>query len=446
MSHKKIVIIGSGPAGEAAARKAVSFGAEVLLIEKSRIGGLCLNWGCIPSKALLDITRMLRNYKHAVPLGLQGSDLSLSWQTLQQHKEKVVQTIQERLSQTFKRLGIKLIEGKATFNNAREIIVGKESISFDAAIIATGSSVFFPPPFSEIKNQMMTSDKILSIPQPPESLAIVGGGAVGCEFACLFHEVGTKVTLIEKMEGLLPGEDQGIRQALEKSFKTRGIEILTNTTVSNCTRDKNAWQLSLSHGDSFHAQEVLVCVGRKPNVQDLQLKKAGVTYGEKGIGVNQKLETNHPNIYAVGDVNGLSLLAHAGSAQGDIAVESIFGGNRTYHHEMIPRCLYTWPEIASVGEWKWSAEKKGIRTKAQRAFFAGSGKATADGDTEGFIQIVKDADSDKLLGAQIIGSHASELIHIISVALSARMTRKELSEVVFAHPTLSESIKEALLR
>jgi dihydrolipoamide dehydrogenase len=280
----------------------------------------------------------------------------------------------------------------------------------------------------------------------PESMAIVGGGAVGSEFACLFHELGTEVTVIEKTGGLLPGEDRQIVTAIRKSFEKRGIRVYDSATVSRMDRKNDRWEATLSNQVRITAESVLVCAGRRPNCDSLDLEKAGIRHSRHGIEVDSSLRTSNPDVYGAGDVTGLSLLAHAGSIQGEIASANALGENEIYDGNLVPRCLYTWPEVASVGMWAHQADAKGIEAKSQRFFFEGSGRAMAEGETEGFIQVVSDKKTDEILGAQIIGPHATEMIHIISVALKGRMTRRKFREVIFAHPTFSEGIRAALER
>lgn len=432
-----IVIIGAGPAGEAAAKALRRLGGpslQITVVEKEKAGGLCLNKGCIPSKSLLEQVRKRSDMK-----------LPISWADLQPWKTTVVDTLRTHLESTFKKLKINWINGTAQFKNASTLLIstkeGEKTLPFDKAIIATGTDAFFPPPFDALRSELLDSDKMLEIAQTPSSIIVVGGGAVGCEFACLLNAAGSRVTIIEMTEGLLPGEDAAVVSALTRSFEERGIAIKTGIKVDKAEKISNGWSLRLSDGSSLESDKVLVCVGRVPSVASLGLENAGIK-AERMITINDEMQTTNPHIYAVGDVAG-TRLAHAAAAQAEAAAANALGGHQKYDDRFVPRCLYSWPEVASVGAWKHQFEKDNRPVKTARAFFQGSAKALAAEETEGFVQIVIDPANDHIAGAQIIGPHATELIHIFSVAMKKEMTAKELSEVMFAHPTLSEVIKEA---
>ncbi len=451
-----LVIIGAGPTGEAAAKIAAKKKVTAILIEKSFVGGVCLNWGCIPSKTLLAYGKKIRDLKYvinqsktAVPLD-SPSDRSALWKAMRKRKIQVVEALRSDDEKSIKLSGAKILKGEARFASKNTIELthdGKTTtIPFDKAVIASGSSPIFPAPLDKHTKEILDSDRIFDMENLPESLVIVGGGAIGCEFACLFNELGVKVTMIEKTANLLPGEDDQVVNVLRKSFEARGIEIKDSCTIEKMERHQGSWRLNLSGGVKMEAAQILACVGRRPILDALQLDKAGVKSSPKGIEVNSHMQSSNSNVYAAGDVTGLSLLAHAGSAQGEIAAANALGDSKEYDGSFVPRCLYTWPEVASVGLGIHQAKEKQIETKSQRFFFAASGRALAEGDTEGFIQIILDKATEKILGAQIIGAHATELIHIISVALKAGMGKKDLKEVIFAHPTFAEGIKGALER
>lgn len=458
----KIIVIGGGPAGEAAAKVAARRKAKVLLVEKDALGGLCLNRGCIPSKTLLAVGKKIYEFKKssvlqsyfalkhesALPDGTPPSE-SL-WESIQQKKNQVIEELRRGLSQTLQREGVETIYGTARFLSPTQVCIaqnGKEQTeNFDKCIIAVGSKVFYPPPFHPFQNELLDSDKVIELERLPSSMAIVGGGAVGCEYACLFHELGVKIVLIEMTPSLLPGEDAQISRALCTSFEKRGIEIFLSATVQNISKSDGLWKMTLSNNKEIQAKTILICAGRKPNFDSLDLAKAQIQHSPKGITVNKNLQTSNPNVYAIGDVNGLSLLAHAGTQQGEIASEHALGENKNYDGSFLPRCLYTWPEVASVGMWQYQAQAEGIEVKSQKFFFQASGRAQAEGDAEGFIQLISEKKSQKILGAQIIGPCATELIHIISVALKSGMSQPELKDVIFAHPTFAEGIRSALER
>jgi dihydrolipoamide dehydrogenase len=447
MNAKSIVIIGAGPGGEAAAKRLAESGAQVTLVERAALGGLCLNWGCIPTKVLLEGGRLYHHTRTASVLD-GVSSVRLNWEKLQTKKRSIVDLFRNALDQRLSQLRVRVVRGTAQFSTDRSLTVTgvDEPISFDAAVIATGSRPVFPPPFDRFTDVILDSDRALGLEVIPDSLVVVGGGAVGLEFACLFQELGSKVTVIEKMPQILPGEEATVSRLLQKSFEKRGIKIETDRTVDTAERKENEWRFTLSNGQVLSSEQVLVCVGRRPGTDELGLEAAGIYVDNGRVAVNQFLQTSRPHIYAVGDVNGLSLLAHAASAQGAVAAGHLLGESVGYDPTLIPRCLYTWPEVASVGEWTHSASVKNIEVKAQRFFFQGSPKAMASNETEGFMQILTDKYTGHLLGAQIIGPHATELIHIFSVAISMKQTGDQLRRLIFAHPTLAEGIREALSR
>jgi dihydrolipoamide dehydrogenase len=444
-----LLIIGAGPGGEAAAKHAARAGASVTLVEKREPGGLCLNRGCIPSKALLEGGRLLHLLR-AAPYMEGVAGVRVKWDLLQVRKRALVDSLRDSLSQNLARLKVSVLEGEARLLDGRTAAVrgpkGEQRITFDKCVLATGSEPVFPEPFPALSGEVLDSDRALELASVPESLVVVGGGAVGCEFACLFHELGSRVTLVEKTPGLLPGEDEAVVRVLRTSFEARGIRVLTGVTVASAARSAAGWDCRLSDGQDLSARELLVCVGRRPRLEGLGLEAAGVRVERGRVVVDAHLQTSVPGVYAVGDMNGLSLLAHAASAQGESAAGHALGAGRPYAHERVPRCLYTWPEVASVGEWAHTAEAKGLVVKTRRFFFQGSAKARASGEAEGFIQVVSEKGGERLLGAQIVGPHATELIHLFSVALEGGLTVDRLRDVVFAHPTLSEGVREALSR
>lgn len=449
MNAQSVVVIGAGPGGEAVAKQLAERGVAVTLVEQGPLGGLCLNWGCIPTKILLQAGRLSHQARTSAVLQ-GGRDVGVDWEKLQAKKRAVVESVRAALEHRLAQLRIRVVQGTARFLSDRTLSVtgpaGNEVLSFDAAVIATGSTPFFPPPFDTLTDSILDSNRVLNLSILPRHLAVVGAGAVGLEFACLFHELGAQVSVIEKKLQILPGEEASVTRLLQKSFEKRGMKIYTDRTVAQAQRLADGWRLILSDGATLTPDQVLVCVGRRPVPDALGLDAAGVSVDNGRVGVNNYMQTSRAHLYAVGDVNGLSLLAHAAAAQGVAAANHILGTCLPYDNELVPRCLYTWPEVASVGEWTHSASLKNLEVKAQRFFFQGSPKALASDETEGFLQILSEKGGGRLLGAQIVGPHATELIHIFSVALAEKMTVDRLRQVIFAHPTLAEGIREALCR
>jgi dihydrolipoamide dehydrogenase len=446
----RLVVIGAGPGGEAAAKRAASAGALVTLVEKGDLGGLCLNRGCIPSKALLEGGRLLRRVRAAGAV-LTGT-AALDWTALQKKKARLVEDLRSALAGNYKRLGVKVLQGVARFTSPNAAVVegpgGAETIAFDAAVLATGSAPYFPEPFGTLRGDILDSDGALALPAVPSRLLVVGGGAVGCEFAGFFQELGSRVTLVEMKDQLLPGEDAAVVRVLQGAFERRGMAVVLGAKVTRARRDGGLWRCEFSQGAAWEGEEVLVCVGRRPALDGLGLTEAGIVLKEGRPGVDEFLRTSVPTIYAVGDVNGLSLLAHAAARQGETAADHALGKNPPpYDNSRVPRCLYTWPEVASVGDWTYTAQARGVDVQARRFFFKGSPKALAEDDGDGFLQILAEKSGDRrILGAQIVGPHATELIHVFSMALEAGMTVDRFRRVIFAHPTLAEGVREALDR
>ena len=443
---KKVVVIGAGPGGYPAALKLAALGAEVSLIERAKPGGVCLNCGCIPSKSLLDAAHRFYDISVLNTLAVEGVKPVYDFAKIQTRRKGVIDKLQQGLSGMFKRAKINYIEGEASFVSPSEIKVNGQNIAFDAAVIATGTKAFFPPPFNQYKDKLHDNSTIFNLERVPASLAIIGGGVIGCEFACIFNALGCKVSIIEMLPSVIPFEDDASVRALKTSFEKRGIEIKTGRAAKDITFDGNIKNITLDDGSVISAEEVLVAVGRAVDLDSLNLPAANITPERKGIKVNPQTMQAAGNIYAVGDVNGLCLLAHAAHAQGEVAAKNIMGISAAYNNDLIPKAIYTWPEVASIGLNKKEAEAKGFEAKVSKSFFMANGRAMTQEATEGFVQIVIDAKTDKVIGAQITGAGASEMIHIPQMAVLTGMTAHELEAVVFAHPTMSEAIKEALAK
>lgn len=435
-----LVVIGAGPAGEAAARRARQLAASgslrITLVEKDRAGGLCLNRGCIPSKTLLEHVR--KSFESGRPV---------DWTNLQAEKERVVSGIREQLESTLARARVDLVQGEARFTGASQLSIqsngGSARLTFDKAIVTAGTSIFFPPPLDRFRDELLDSDRVLELRETPKSAVVIGGGAVGLEFACLLNAAGAKVVVVELTDGVLPGEDAAVASALARSFEARGISIRTGMKVETLEKTADGWRVGLSDGESLACAHVLACAGRAPEPDRFDFDRAGIRVDGRRIVLDKRLRTTNPNVFAAGDGTFTTRLAHAAAAQGEVAAENALGGDARYDDRIVPRCLYAWPEVASVGEWKHEREAQGRPVKASRAFYRGSAKALTAGDSDGFVQIVSEPETKAILGAQIIGAHATELIHIVAVAMKAGLTTAQLGELTFAHPTLSEMIKEA---
>lgn len=457
MSH--LAILGAGPGGYVAAIRAAQLGARVTVIENQALGGVCLNWGCIPSKALLSVVELGDKAKKAKDFGIQLSGpVTYDPAVMVARKNRVVSTLVKGIATLFKTWNIEHVEGTGTLLDARTIRVqkpdgGETRVEADGLIIATGSSWPNLPLFPIDGTQIITSKQALDLSRIPASLLIVGGGVEGCEFASLYSGLGTQVIMVELMPRLLPLEDEEISQTIERELKKRGVEIHTGVTVDSIARQPDLITAHLRNGLSFNAEQVLVSVGRGFNSRSIGLEKAGVQVGPRGeIVVNERMETNVPGVYAIGDVVGKAMLAHVASAQGKVAVENFMGHAKTIDYDVIPTGIFTLPEVGRVGLTEQQARDWYVATgkdpqqavKVGRFRYGGLGKAQASGDILGLLKVIADAESDRILGVHILGAHATDLIHEAALAMHLGATVSRVAEMIHAHPTLAEGLMEAM--
>jgi dihydrolipoamide dehydrogenase len=425
-----LAIIGAGWAGYNAALRAKNLNLKVALIEKSFTGGTCLNLGCIPTKTLIQSARVFNLIKKSSNFGINSSSPDFNLNKVQERKNRIVDDL--RSGMQFMLKGVDLFNCEARLISPFEINVAGKTIEARNILIATGSS---PLELSQIKfdgKKILSSDEALSLKDLPVSLLIIGGGAIGCEFANLFSILGTKVTIIERMPSLLPGEDSEVAKKIEGIFNKRGIIVNTNTDASSVSFD----DFSL----------VLVSVGRFAKCAIPGLEEINVKLDNGKVIVDEYLKTNLNNIYAAGDCTGKIMLAHYAAYQGRLAVDNIFGKGspNRLNYSGIPNCIFTDPEIASVGLNEEGAMKRGISINKYKFDFLGSGMARIIDETQGFLKIIADRENETILGCSIIGPKATEIIGIMALALSCRLTVRQLRNTIFAHPTISESISEAL--
>ena len=446
--QKNIVIIGAGPAGQEAALKAAKMGANVYLIEQGELGGVCLNCGCVPSKTWLSSAHEFASLKELAKYStkqeeLASLSLSFDFSKIQERREAVIMRLKRGLEFLYKSAKINLIKGTAKIKDSKTVIVGEQEITFDALIIACGSKAFYPPAFESFKDKLLDNSKVFNLEKLPKSITILGGGAIGCEFACFFNALGVKVVLVEKLPKIAITMGEDISRAITTAFEKRGIEIKTGLGAASVEIDGAQKTIILEDGHKITSEEVLVALGRKVDLSNLNLEALNIAYDKKGVKVDAQTMQVKDNIYAVGDITGFCLLAHAASAQASAAVSHILSGKAGYDNNLIPAVLYTWPEAASVGLTKEIAT---IPLKAHKSFYLANGRALAQGESEGFCQILTEESSGKIVGAQIVGAGAGEMIHIIALAIKAQMTLEDLANMTIAHPTLSEIIKDACLK
>lgn len=448
MPDYNVIVIGSGPAGYAAAFRAAQLGARVAMIEKDLVGGTCLNRGCVPTKSLLEAAGVLDQMKHADTFGLACDNPRADMAKLIDRKERHVAKLRGGVEQLAKGLGVEVIRGTATLAGQHKVSVatddGARELTAKAIIIASGSEPLELKAMPFDHTTVLSSTSLLELRELPESLLIVGGGYIGCEFATVFASLGAKVTIVEMLNQLVPGQDVRIARTVQASFKKRGITLHLETKVEKLDVQKNGGAVAtLSNGETIKADKVLVSIGRKLCSDHLGLETVGIKTEKGHIVVDDYLETTIPSIYAVGDVNGAWLLAHVGHHEGLLAAENALGGMRKMDYRVVPAGIYTHPEIATVGLDEAHATEAGHEVVTGRFPFGATAKAIVAEETDGFIQIVADAKTKQILGVQIIGPHATDLISEAAILVQTEATLNELVETIHPHPTLSEALMEA---
>lgn len=444
-----VAVIGSGPGGYVAAIRAAQRGKSVALIEKDLLGGCCLNVGCIPTKTLLSNAAVLHQVKRAEDFGIVVGSVSFHYDQMKKRKDQVIQKMRTGLEGLIRSNKITVYRGAAQFEAPKVLkVVGQDNLFIDAEkiIIATGSIPMDVKAFPCDHQRILNSTSILELTEAPKRLAIVGGGYIGCEFASLFQELGTKVTILEALPTILTAQGTQIAQFMTKSFTAKKMEILTNVKVARIENQGSSVRIELEGGKTLEADYALVSVGRKVYTEGLGLEKAGLQTTERGfIETDEHMETEVRGIYAIGDVTGKWMLAHVASHQGIVAAENACGSDAVAHYDAVPAVVFTSPEIATVGLTLEQAQKNGIDAMSGSFSFMALGKAQASMDTEGFSQIVSDKKTGQILGAVVIGHEASNLIAEMALAIQNELTLDSVIETIHAHPTLAESWHEAAL-
>ncbi len=444
-----IVVIGAGPGGYVAAIKAALKGKKVALIEKSHLGGTCLNVGCIPTKTLIANAQILEKIAKASQFGINIKDYSFDYSKMKERKDNVVETIRKSLGSLLKSHGIHVFFGGAKFLSPKEIKISgeeKKVLKGDKIIIATGSTTLDIKAFPCDHKNILNSTSILEMSSLPKSLIVVGGGYIGSEFASLFAEMGVKVTILEALDSIVKAQGASISNFLTKKFKDKGISIKTSVKVSSIESFENSATVHLENGDTLSADKVLISIGRKIVSDNLDITKAGLKTNANGsIDVDERMQTEVPGIYAIGDVTGKAMLAHVASHQGIVAATNATGGNALMHYHAVPAVIFTLPEVAVVGMTLEEALQKNYKAKAGAFPFQALGKSQATMDTEGFAQVIFDEDTHEILGAQVIGHDASALIGEMALAIQNELTLECITETIHAHPTVAEAWLEAAL-
>ncbi|MEA2015442.1 MAG: dihydrolipoyl dehydrogenase [Actinomycetota bacterium] len=451
MSSEKvdISVIGGGPGGYAAAIRASKLGLKAAVVEEDKVGGVCLNYGCVPTKSLYHAASLIEEIKRAETFGIKASAPELDFKKAMAVKEQIIDVQRKGVGAYFKKNDIKFIEGKGEILEKGKILVkgpdGNETeIETKNIIIATGSSAANVEPFDISEDGIMDNKDILSLEKLPEPLLIIGGGVVGSEFANIFSSFGSKVTIVEILPEILSTEDEDVSKLIHNTFKKKGIDIFTDTKVENLRKAEGKFKCTVSGGKEISAEKILISVGRRPNSKGMGLEKAGVEVDEKGyIKVDSHLETNVSGIYAIGDVIGGLQLAHVASKEGKIAAGNIAGEEEEMEHDAIPRAIFTSPEIGTVGLNERQAKERNIEVCTGIFTFSHNSKACIEGETEGFMKIVTRAGTGEILGSQVVGPGASDLMHEVVVAMNGELLVDDIASTVHAHPTLSEIVMEA---
>lgn len=450
MIEKDVAVIGAGPGGYVAAIRAAQLGASVVCIEKEYLGGVCLNVGCIPTKALIRSAELFATIKHAERFGIHAENVSIDYPAMVKREQTVVKRLVAGVGTLFKSNGVDSLMGFAAFNDDGTVSVklsagGEEQVKAKSIIVATGSSPSRPPlPGMDLPG-VIDSTGTLQLDHLPERLTVVGGGVIGVEFGCMFANLGSQVTIIEMLPSIIALEDQDVIKALDADLKKLGINILVNTPLKEIKARDGAQVCVVEGGQEIAGDATLVATGRSPNTKELGLDKVGVDLSRGWVTVDDDMRTNVANIYAVGDVNGRSLLAHAGFAQGVRAAEAIAGHKSAQDVKLVPRCIYTIPEIAAVGMTEKEARESHANVKVGRFPFSANGKAQCVGEPTGFVKIVADAEYGEILGVHIYGHEASSLIMEGTLAMRLEAAVEDVYTTIHPHPTLTESMGEAAL-
>ncbi|AFQ43881.1 dihydrolipoyl dehydrogenase [Desulfosporosinus meridiei] len=445
-----VIVIGGGPGGYTAAAKASALGGKVAVVERSALGGTCLNLGCIPTKTLLKSTEVLESVKKAKDFGVDISEATVSLEKILNRKEGIIKRLNTGVEFLMKSNNITIIRGEGKVTGIDEVTVTTPSeeivLKTRNIIVATGSRPAAIPGLEPDGHWIMNSDQALMLASIPERLLIIGGGAIGVEFASIYQKLGAKVTLVEAMDRILPFSDREVSDALKQLMAREKIVVLTESKVAGIQKSAEGLLVKVETpkgSKEIQTDKVLVAVGRCPEYENLGLPEIGVTVEKGKIAVNSKMETNIPNIYAIGDVIGGILLAHVASAEGTVAAINAMGGQKHMNYRVIPSCIYTSPELASVGLTEEEAVSRGLKIVVGKSQFTGSGKALAMGENKGLVKIVAEAVSGKILGVHILGPQATSLISEAALAINLGAVVNDIADTIHAHPSLPETLLEA---
>ncbi len=440
MGTYDLIVVGAGPGGYVAAERAGEMGKKVLIIEKAHMGGVCTNWGCIPTKSLLNSAKLYHYAQESAKFGVHCSDVSFNLSEAMAWKQEVIETLRAGIQFLMKKNKVDVVLGEAKFISRDSVEVDGSSYTGKNIMIATGSSPFVPPIPGAKNDIVMTSKDILSIDHVPEKLVVIGGGVIGVEFSSLFSNIGSKVTVIEMMPEILPMMDVEFAKLMRREMKP--VKFKTGCKVEEVLTGGVVYTDAKGIRQTVDADVVLMSVGRRPNTAGLESLGLDITRG--GVVVDEKMRTNLPGVYAVGDVNGRSLLAHSASRMAEVAVHTMFGKEDTMRYNAIPWAVYTLPEAAGCGITEQEAKEKGINVKCASAQMRSNGRFLAEHGKRagGLCKVVADADTNVILGIHLLGAVSSEMIHSAAVIIEAELRVQDVKEIVFPHPSVSEIIKD----
>lgn len=453
----KIIIIGAGPGGYETALLAAKRGVEVVLIEAGHVGGTCLNEGCIPTKSFCKNAEVIDGLCEAETFGVTGLSYGFDFKAVAARKNAVVEQLRGGVEGLLGHKLITLVRGKASFKDQHTVIADGQEYTADYIIIATGSvSASLPIPGADLPG-ILTSREILDMEEIPQRLCVIGGGVIGLEFASVFRSFGSEVTVLEYCKDILPRFDTDLAKRLKQSLGKRGIEIVTQAQVTGIeilrsAQDDNqdvqddvysVTYVRKGKEEAVEADKVLMAVGRRANVGSLNLADAGIEFTPRGIVVNDVMQTNVPHIYAVGDINGKMMLAHAATFQGIVALDHIMGIENEIDLSVMPAAVFTSPEAASVGKTEDECKDAGIPVKCLKSFFRANGKAVTMAETDGFCKLIVNSETDELLGCHLFGPHSSDIVQEICALISRKTTLAQFKDIIHTHPTLTEVLQSA---
>ena len=449
MYEYDVAVLGGGPGGYVAAIKAAQAGKKTVIVEKASFGGTCLNVGCIPTKALVKSVQVLEEAKKAAEYGIEGIDpkaLRVSMEKLQARKSAVVKQLVGGVNALLRGNKVMIIEGAATLKDAHTVSVdGKKQFTAENLILATGSESVMPGFIEyEGKTNIITSTEALSLSEIPESMTVIGGGVIGIEFAYVYAGLGTKVTVVELMDTILPMVDAEIAKLATKSLQKAGVVFHTGAKVKKVSGNKVIFE-EQGKEQSVESTFTLMAVGRAPYTEGLGAKEIGIEFDRKAIKTDAHMRTNIPNIYAIGDLNGKSMLAHTASREGEVAVQNILGRPEEMDYSAIPSCIYMEPEIAAVGLTEQQAKEKYGKIKVGKFPMSANGKSLIEGEKSGMIKVILDAEYNGILGVHMFCVHATDMIAEIVAAMNLEATAEEVIASVHPHPTVSEAVGEAFM-